>query len=176
RVVGIDALLSLGDLAAAEVDLHLGVRARGPGIHAETLVEEPLVVVARAGQPAAGRRLSRRALGALRRVREDLAPGRGLRYPVADAWERAGLAREVAITVPTFAAAAEVAAASDLVATLPASLVARLAQRLGLRRLVGAFPAIAVEIAMCWHERTHADPAAAAFRALVRDAVVSREA
>jgi len=27
-------------------------------------------------------------------------------------------------------------------------------------------------MALCWHERTHADPAAAAFRAVVRAAVL----
>jgi hypothetical protein len=32
-------------------------------------------------------------------------------------------------------------------------------------------PAHTVRIALCWHERTHADPAAIAFRRLVRRAV-----
>ena len=104
-------------------------------------------------------------------MRVDLAPGRGFRDAVAAAWERASISREVAITVPTFAAAAEVAASSDLVATLPRALLSRLAPRLGLRPLRGPTPAIAMEVAMCWHERTHADPAAVAFRALVRQAV-----
>lgn len=172
RVVGIDSLVALGDLAAGQVDLHLGMRARGQGIHAETLVKEPLVLVARKEHPALRKRLSHRALGELRHVRVELSPGRGFRDEVATAWERAGIPREVAITVPSFAAAAEVAASSELVATLPKSLLTRLAPRLGLRPLRGPVPAITVEMAMCWHERTHADPAAAAFRALVRRVVV----
>src|SRR5882672_7724264 len=37
RVVGIDALVSLGDLTSSEIDLHLGVAGKGPGFHAEPL-------------------------------------------------------------------------------------------------------------------------------------------
>jgi hypothetical protein len=32
-------------------------------------------------------------------------------------------------------------------------------------------PAHDLEMAMCWHDRTHADPAAVALRALVRRAI-----
>ncbi len=173
RVVGIDSLVSLGDLASAEVDLHLGMRARGPGIHAEGLLEEHLVLVARRAHPAIGRRLSMRALGELRHVRVELAPGRNFRDTVAAAYEREGIPREVVVTVPSFAAAAEVVAASDLVATLPASMLAKHARRLDLRLAAGPAPVIAAQMTMCWHERTHLDPAAAAFRALVRRVVAA---
>src|SRR6267378_5780036 len=46
RVVGIDSLLSLGDLTSSEIDLHLGVRGKGAGLHVERLFEERVVLVA----------------------------------------------------------------------------------------------------------------------------------
>jgi DNA-binding transcriptional LysR family regulator len=176
RVVGIDSLVSLGDLTSSEIDLHLGVRGKGAGLHVERLFEERVVLVARRGHPALGQRLSRRTLGALHHVRVDMVPGRNFRDRVAAAYARAGVPREVVMTVPTFTAAAAVVAASDLVTTLPASLLAVHGTQLGLRALVAPVSTPAVEMALCWHERTHADPAAAAFRALVRRTVLEARA
>lgn len=174
RVVGIDSLVSLGDLASSEIDLHLGVPARGAGIHVDVLHAERLVLVAREGHPMAGKQVSARALAALRHVAVELAPGKGLRDSVAAAYARAGLQRDVAISVPTFTAAAAIVARTDLVATLPASLVAAQGRRLGVRALRTPKPEHAIDMALCWHDRTHGDPAASAFRALVRDAVLSQ--
>lgn len=175
RVVGIDALLSLGDLASSEVDLHVGVRATGPGIHAESLYEERALLVARQGHPQLEGKLSRRRLGCLRHVSVDLAPGRGFRDPVAQTYARARVERSVAMTVPSFVAAAAVVAATELVTTLPQSLFAALGERLGLKVVRGGpVPAHAVKMALCWHERTHTDPATSAFRELVREALTPR--
>lgn len=76
--------------------------------------------------------------------------------------------RQVVVSVPSFIAAAEVVAASDLVTVLPHSLLKARARSLGLRAIEVALPLGVVEIAMCWHDRTHADPAARAFRDLVK--------
>ena len=173
RVVGIDSLLSLGDLASTEVDLHLGVRATGPGIHAERLFDEPTVLVARKDQPACARKLSRRQLGSLHHVGVEMAPGRGFRDPIAAAYVRARIERTVTVTVPTYTAAAAVTAATDLLATLPSSLFAVQGPRLGLRSVGGPVPVHTVTMALCWHERTHTDPAMSAFRALVRQAILA---
>jgi len=175
HVVGIDSLLSLGDLASTEVDLHVGMRATGAGIHAEPLLDERTVLVARKNHPECARRLSRRRLGSLRHVGVEMAPGRGFRDLVASAYARARTDRSVTMTVPTFAAAAAVAAATDLVATLPASLLAAHGTRLGLRTVEGPVPVHTVTMALCWHERTHADPAMSAFRALVRRAILGEK-
>jgi DNA-binding transcriptional LysR family regulator len=172
RVVDIASLLSLGDLGSTEVDLHVGVRATGPGIHSEPLLDEPTVLVARSDHPACARRLSRRRLGSLRHVGVEMAPGRGFRDRLSAAYARARTDRAVTLTVPTFAAAAAVAAATDLVTTLPASLLEAQGARLGLRRVQGPVPAHSVTMALCWHERTHADPAMMALRAMVRRAIL----
>jgi DNA-binding transcriptional LysR family regulator len=172
RVVGIDSLLSLGDLGSKEVDVHVGVRATGPGIHAEALFDERTVLVARKNHPECARRLSRRRLGSLRHVAVEMAPGRGFRDRIASAYARARIDRIVPMAVPTFAAAAAVAAATDLVATLPASLYSAHGARLGLRTVDGPVPTHTVTMALCWHQRTHEDPAMTAFRALVRRAIL----
>jgi DNA-binding transcriptional LysR family regulator len=172
RVVGIDALLSLGDLGSTEVDLHVGVRAAGPGIYAEPLLDEPTVLVARKDHPLCARRLTRRALGSLRHVGVEMAPGRGFRDKVAATYARARIERAVTLTVPTFAAAAAVAAATDLVATLPASLLTVQGRHLGLRTIVGPVPVHTVPMALSWHDRTPTDPAMCAFRTLVRRVIL----
>lgn len=170
RVVGIDALIALGDLASSEVDVHLGIAGRGPGFHAEPLAEIHNVLVARRGHPATARKLSRRALGELRHVRVDMVPAKRLPDPLAAAFARAGIPRQIAVTVPSFVAAAEVVAATDLVTMLPSTMLAsHLAH--GLRAVAAPLPPSAIAIAMSWHDRTHADPAARAFRAVVRAVV-----
>jgi len=175
RVVGIDALLSLGDLASADVDAHVGVKATGPGIHAQPLFTEPLVLVARKGNAACTGRLSRQRMAQLRHVAVELAPGRGFRDRLSQAYARQKLERNVVTTVSSFTAAATVAAASELVATLPLSVLTLFARKLGLVPVEGPVPRYAVTMSLCWHERTHADPAMAAFRQVVREALSPRE-
>ena len=166
RVVGIESLLALGDLGSGEIDLHLGMPAKGPGIHAEALFEERTLLVARKGNPATKGRLSRAGVGLLRHIAVEMAPGRGFRDPATAAYARAGMERRVGVTVSTFGAAAAVAAMTDLVATLPRSFFT--AQGGRLVEVTGPVPSHTVPIALCWHERTHADPAMLALRALVR--------
>jgi DNA-binding transcriptional LysR family regulator len=60
-----------------------------------------------------------------------------------------------------------VVAATDLVASLPASLLNVLGSRPALRRVTAPVPALATTINLLWHERTHRDPALPAFRELL---------
>jgi len=168
RVVSIDTLFSLGGLASTEVDVAIGVGERGPGIHVQPLYDERTVLVARAGHPRARarRKLTKAALAALRHVDIHVAPGRGSKA-LAAAYAALGVVRDVAIVVPTFAAAAAVVAATDHVAWLPATFVDLLGPRLGLRRIATPLPPVAVTINLLWHERTHHDPAQRALRELI---------
>jgi DNA-binding transcriptional LysR family regulator len=174
RVVGIDALVSLGDLTSSEIDLHLGIPGKGPGLHVEPLLDEPSLLVARRDHPAIGRKLWRPAFAELRHVRVEMVPGKNFRDPYAATYARAKLPRQIVMTVPSFSAAAEVVAASDLVTMLPSSLLAARGASLGLRPLVTSLPPHTTKFAMSWHERTHADPAARAFRTLVRSIVTEK--
>jgi DNA-binding transcriptional LysR family regulator len=66
--------------------------------------------------------------------------------------------------VPTFTAAAAVVAGTDLVASLPASLVDVLGPRLALQRVTTPVSFGTTTINLLWHERTDQDPALRIFR------------
>jgi DNA-binding transcriptional LysR family regulator len=173
RVVSIDGLIALGDLASSEVDLHVGSPATGPGIHATRLFDACAVLVARKEHPLArGRaRPSRQALASLQHVAVNMLPSRQPRDPFAPLFARARIPRDVVVTVPSFTAAAEIVARGDLVTVLPSSFLAAKRESLRLVELSTPLPAHRTPIAMCWHERTHDDAAARAFRAMVREVV-----
>jgi DNA-binding transcriptional LysR family regulator len=165
RVVGIDALVSLGDLASPEIDLHLGLAGSGAGLHAEPLVMDSNRLVARRAHPI-GRRPSLAALARLQHVGVDMVPNRRFADVFAHSFATAGVARDLVVTVPSYAAAAAIVRASDLVTMLPGSLQAR-----DLRVLPLPFPTHVTKLSMSWHDRTHTDPAARAFRDIVRAAI-----
>jgi DNA-binding transcriptional LysR family regulator len=173
RVVGIDTLLSTGGLAGTEVDLALAaLPGDPPGVHMIPAYKEKTVLVGRSKHPLAGRAVSKRQLGTLRHVDVEIAPGRGYRE-LASTYARLGIEREVALTVPTFTAAAAIVASTDFVATLPESFVARLGGTFGVRKLAEAAPALTVAIKLSWHERTDHDPLMRVFRDVVRTSVQS---
>jgi DNA-binding transcriptional LysR family regulator len=166
RVVSIDTLFATGGLAGTEIDVAIGAGEKGPGVHAQPLYQEDIALCARAGHPTARSRVTKVQLAALRHVEVQVAPGRGSR-PLAASYAALGVPREVAVVVPTFTAAAAVVAGTDLVASLPASLVSVLAPRLALRRVATPLAPVGTAINLLWHERTHQDPALRAFRALL---------
>jgi DNA-binding transcriptional LysR family regulator len=173
RVLSIDTLYASGGLAGTEIDVSIGAGEQGPGVHAQPLYEEHIVLCARAGHPAIGGRLTKARLAALRHVEVQVAPGRGSR-PLAAGYAALGVARDIAVVVPTFTAAAAVVAGTDLVASLPDSLVEVLGPRLALRRLATPLAPIGTPINLLWHERTHQDPAQRAFRELLVRAATTR--
>ena len=136
------------------------------------MLEDRSLLVARRDHPAAAAgKLLGRALADLRHVRVDMVPGKRFGDPFAATFAHADIPREIVMTVPSFSTAAEVVAVSDLVTMLPSSLFAAKAASLGLRALATPLPAHTTKFAMSWHERTHADTAARAFRVLVRRVV-----
>jgi DNA-binding transcriptional LysR family regulator len=173
RAIGIESLVSLGGVAGPEVDVAIGIAERAPGIRAEHVFDEPTTLVARAEHPAMRSR-SAHAFESLRHVAVEMVPSKGYRDPVAGTYARAGIAREVAVTVPSFSTAAAVVAATNYVATIPTSLLEVIGPRFGLRGLAVQAPAHTVKISLSWHERTHGDPAMIAFRELIRRALSSR--
>jgi DNA-binding transcriptional LysR family regulator len=98
------------------------VGERGPGIHVQPLYDERVLLVARAHHPRAPRRVSKKVLAELRHVEVHVSPGSGSR-PLAASYAELGVPRDVAVVVPTFTAAAAIAAETDLVASLPETLV-----------------------------------------------------
>ena len=170
RVLSIDTLFASGGLAGTEIDVAVGAGEKGPGVHALPLFQEHIVLVARAGHPTIGGRISKAQLAKLRHVEVQVAPGRGSR-PLAASYAALGVARDIAAVVPTFTAAAAIVAGTDLVASLPDSLVSLLGPRLSLRRVQTPLSAIGTTINLLWHERTDRDPALQAFRDLIARAL-----
>lgn len=173
RVMTLDALVSSGGLAGEEVDATIGPPFEGDGLHRTTLFHEDAVLVVRRGHPRVKASLSRARYNAERHVDIHLLLGRaGAGHAALDeALRRRGLTRQVAVTVPTFAAAASVVASTDLVGGLPRRTAEVLARALPLRVVDGPAPPFRFEMCLVWHERTHRDPAAAAFRAVVVEAL-----
>jgi DNA-binding transcriptional LysR family regulator len=166
RVVSIDTLYAAGGLATTEIDAAVGAGEKSAGVRARALYQEQLVLVARQGHPRVGRQVSKTQLAALRHVEVQVAPGRGNR-PLAASYAALGVERDVAVIVPTFTAAAAVVAGTDLVASLPTSLVDVLGPRLALRQVATPLAPIGATINLLWHERTDQDPALQAFRGLL---------
>jgi len=166
RVVSVDTLHAAGGLAGSAADVLIGVGEPGPGIHRQPLYEEQVLLVARAGHPTAKGKVSKRALAELRHVEVHVSPGRGSR-PLATSYVELGITREIAVFVPTFSAAAAVVSKTDLVATLPHTLLETLGEPLGLCAIATPLRQVNATIHLVWHERTETDPALRAFRALV---------
>lgn len=178
KVVTLDTLISSGGLSGVGVDLAIGPRFQEEGLHTRPLFREDAVLVARRGHPRIKRTLSKGQFNAERHVDIHLLlgrPGAGNKA-VTDAFAAAGLTRSVAVTVPTFAAAASVIANTDLLGGLPRRFVHLLGRALPLRVLDGPGPPFAFEMCLHWHERTHRDPAVIAFRELVTAALGERRA
>ena len=173
RVIGIDSLVSLGDVSSPEIDLHVGDASRRSKLHVEPLFEEHHVLIGRHDHPAAGKHISARTLSTLRHLQIDMVPARGFRDTVAEAYKRANIRRDVVMSVPTFSAAAAIVAKTDLVATVPESFANAYATRFGVNVVRGPVPQSSVVLALSWHERTHTDPASVAFRATVQRAIVA---
>jgi len=170
RVVGIDTLLSSGGLAGTEVDAAIAaIPDDAPGVHATTLHREPAVLIVSRAHPRVGARISSAQLASLRHVDVEVAPGKGYRE-LAARYARLGIERDVALTVPSFAAAAVIVAATEHVAMIPTSVAARFGKRLGVRPVESPLGRIVVELKLAWHERTEHDPAMRAFRDVIRGA------
>ena len=166
RVLSIDTLFAAGGLAGTEIDVAIGAGEKRPGIHAEPLYQEQIVLVARAGHPTIRTRVYQTQLAALRHVDVQIAPGHGNRQ-LAARYAALGVVRNIAVVVPTFTAAAAIVASTDLVASLPRSIVDVLGPRLALRRVATPLAPVTTNINLLWHERTHQDPALRAFRDLL---------
>jgi DNA-binding transcriptional LysR family regulator len=163
RVLSIDGLHAAGGLAGTEVDAVIGAGEPGPAVRTQPLYQEQIVLVARAGHPAIRRRITKAQLATLRHVDVQVATGMGNRR-LAASYAALGVDRPIAAIVPTFTAAAAVVAGTDLVASLPASLVDVLGARLGLRLVPTPLAPVRTPINLLWHQRTQDEPALRLFR------------
>ncbi len=176
NVVSVDTLVSRGGLAGSDVDVAIGPGGDGEGLHLAPLYDEEGVLVVRRDHPRVRRRLTRELFNRERHVDIHLALGRGgVGHRVTeDAFTRHGLVRDIAVTVPTFAAAAMVVASTDLVTGMPRRVARTLMPAIPIKIVGGPLPALHFRMSMMWHARTHLDPAASYFRDVLVEALGGR--
>jgi DNA-binding transcriptional LysR family regulator len=166
RVIHVDAMIALGGIAGTEVDVAIGVSDSAPGIRRKKLYDERSVVISRRAHPRIGERVTKSELAFERHVEVHVALGRASK-PVAQAYARLGVERNVAMIVPAFAAAVAAVGATDLIATIPESVVRVLGSSLGVRAVSSPLKIAPLPMHMSWHDRTDTDPAMMLFRDLV---------
>jgi DNA-binding transcriptional LysR family regulator len=177
RVVSVDQLEASGGLASGEVDAAIApAHGPGPNVHFADLYEEEGVLVVRKGHPHVRRRMSVQQFNSLRHIDILLAlGGPGIGHGIVeDFFASQGLQRDIAITVPSFAAAAAIAAQTDWVAGMPRRMAAVFLRQLPLIAVAMPVPAVRFRMQLVWHERTDQDAGAAFFRNLILDAVRAR--
>lgn len=135
------------------------------GFHRERLYTDSDALAVRSGRPDAE---GLRELEAFLAARHVAVVARGVAADPIDAWlAELGYEREVALTVPTYLQALEVAAQTDLVAFVPSRLIAARGPDLGLRRLDPPLDTGEDEQFLLHPTRLHTDPASVWMRRLV---------
>jgi len=152
------------DVALAPLQPHAS-----PGIFVRRLGTISWCVVMRAGHPAARRRRPLDLATWVAAPHVAVRVGTATPSLVGRSLEAAGIARRVALVVPTFLAALTVVQRTDAFLAAPRELVAPLAVELGLRLVAPPVPIDDAPVGALWHERMHADAAHRWFRGLVVD-------
>ena len=145
-------------LREGRIDVDIGtLHDRGPEIRASLLYEQQLVGAVRAGHALAANRVTLKRLAAQSHVA--IAQRGGAREAVDRVLSDAGIARRIALTVPSAYAALMVAARSDLVACAPEPLVRGVSGELGLVMIRLPVDVPAEQVLQAWHPRVDADAA-----------------
>lgn len=170
EIVSIDTLIARGGLEGAGASAAMSPHD-DPALHGRHLYDEQGVLVVRAGHPLLRKRRHRRAFfESLRHVDVHVVlGGRGHGHSLAEQeLQRVRIHRNVAVTVPTFTAAAMIAGSTDLVAGIPVRMVDALGRSLRLVVLEDfSPPGLTFPMYLTWHERTDQDPVERMFRDLV---------
>jgi DNA-binding transcriptional LysR family regulator len=164
--MSVDQLESKGGLASGEVDVAIAP-AHGPipEVHSSDLYEQKGVLVVRKGHPQVRRRMSKEQFNTLRHIDILLAlggPGNAHRI-VEEFFASHGLHRDIAISVPSFAAAAAIASQTDWVAGMPRRMAAAFLRQMPLITVAMPVPAVRFRIQLVWHARTHKDAVESSF-------------
>jgi DNA-binding transcriptional LysR family regulator len=170
---GLDVELSarsrdtLGLLAADQVDLALGVfDSAQAGYRRQRLYTDTMVCIVRRGHPVLKRGLTLERFAAMKHALITITgEGGGV---VDDALAAKGLARRIALRIPSFLAAPLVVARSDLVVTMPRHAATEFAALAPLALLEPPLKLAAFDVSQLWHERHHADARHAWLRRIVQ--------
>ena len=162
------------ELASGRLDLVLAGAEMGHALDLDRdamrtrVISEPFRCLLRRGHPALERELDLATYVALPHVL--VSTGGGDTGIVDDALAELGLQRRVAVTVPSFPAAAYIAASSDLVATLPLAVVEKAAQ-LDVELRPPPLDLPRANAYLWWHARFQKDPGHAWWRHVLVEAL-----
>lgn len=148
-------------LATGEADLALGTYAKAPrNLRCQQLYTDSYLSVVRQDHPNRPR-LARRAPFCAARHIVVTASGTGhsAHQMAQDTIEAAIAPDHVLLRLPSFIAAALVAAETDGIATLPAVVATSMAHHLQLATFRTPIAMPPISVAQYWHERYHRDPA-----------------
>lgn len=146
-------------LETGHVDFALGsFTGLSKRIRREPLWRLGYVSVARIDHPRLSPRPSPQAFAAERHVLVSTAGTNHAHLRIERALERALPAERIVCRVSTFLAAAFTVSRTDMVATLPDTLVNEVAATLGLKPFATPLRLPRIEIAQHWHERFHREP------------------
>jgi DNA-binding transcriptional LysR family regulator len=144
-------------LRAGRIDLHIGVaRDMGPEMRVQLLRSDGFEGVVRQGHP-----LSTGDVTALRYVEHPhvSVSREGEAWdPIDDALEEAGLARTVALVVPSFYAALHIVAKSDLVGAVPRWMAGTAITAFNLVTFPLPVETTGIAVSQAWHPRFDDDP------------------
>jgi DNA-binding transcriptional LysR family regulator len=149
------------------VDLETGVvdETTGPEVRTRSLFRDRYIGAVRLQHPLSRGKITPTRYASGKHI---LVSRQGLdKGPLDEAFERAGLEREIVTIVGGFSAALTIARATDLIATVPERHTANL--RGGMCSFPLPVPTQEFTISMLWHPRLHADPAHQWLRSLILD-------
>lgn len=166
-----EAPTDTSDLRQGNVDLEIGAATPSHrDVAHQVLGQDRLVVAMHARHPLARRKLTARAYAGAEHV---TVSRRGrLRDPVDDALAAQGLARRVAVSAPTSAAALRFASETDLLVAVPEKMCAAALKALRLKTAPLPVSVPALPIVAAWHRRHEPDRAHAWLRHQVQAAVM----
>ncbi|MGH6673703.1 MAG: LysR family transcriptional regulator [Xanthobacteraceae bacterium] len=156
-------------LREGRIDLDIGIIGKsGPEVKIQTLFRDRFIGAVRAGHSLTRGKINPKRFVAYPHV---VASRRGrAQGPIDDALVPLGLTRTIALVVPSHTAALLVAAGSDLIASVPSSLVRRgVIVELAMKTFELPFGTGAIAIGQAWHPRLDADAAHQWLRTKVRE-------
>ena len=158
------------DLRRGETDLMLGAAPPpAPDLVTEVVGHDHLTVALRAQHPLLIGELTAERFAAAQHV--SVSRRGRLHGPVDVALAEQGLTREVVVAVPVAAVAAQLAAQSELLISVPSKMMGATLSALGLERRPVPVRVEPVPVMMTWHVRTEGDAASRWFRDEVRSVV-----
>jgi DNA-binding transcriptional LysR family regulator len=175
-LVSIDYLVARDGLSTGKVDVSLSPRSLSGALAFEPIGTTFAVGIVRQGHPQVkGKRLTPALYNGCSHVdvRVTLgASGVGSRL-AQTAMKEAGCERRIVLAVPSFTAAALVVSGTDLLGMVPDRSAALLSKLLPVRPVALPFK-VPIELGLVWHRSAEDDPAARAFRSIVRASLRSR--